>query len=326
MPKSKLILIIAFVVASLAGTWWYLHNRPGGRVVTGLTSDPADTLVSVGGRTNVVFLGVGGEGHAGGDLTDSIILFSYAHSTRQVTLIPIPRDLWVKSLQAKINSAYHYGNERREGGGRDLVKSAVAEVTGQSVQYSVVLDFAGFEKMIDSVGGVDLTIDTTFTDNKYPIPGKETALPESDRYEILTFVAGPTHLDGATALKFARSRHAEGEEGTDFARSARQEKVILALKTKLLSTQTLLSLSTLQNLLHNLSDSLDTDIGEAESGAFIRLFLSYAQANSKLTTIDITGQYITPKNLSPYQGQWVLIPKTNQEDIYAYVAKALQTQ
>lgn len=324
MPKSKLFLILALVVVVATGIWWYLHDRPGGLMITGLTSNPENTLASVDGRTNVVFLGIGGEGHAGGDLTDSIILFSYSHATHQATLIPIPRDLWIKSLQAKINSAYHYGNERRAGGGRDLVKSAVAEATGQSVQYAIVLDFAGFEKMIDAVGGIDLTIDTAFTDNKYPIPGRETATPESDRYETLSFDAGATHLDGATALKFARSRHAEGEQGTDFARSARQEKVILAFKNKLLSIQSLLNLTTLQNLFRSLSDSLDTDLGEAESGAFIRLFLSHAQNNSELKNIDLTTLYFTPKNLSPYQGQWVLIPQTNQEAVYAYVAQELK--
>lgn len=333
MPITKVVppthgwwrraMVLGVFILLCALSWWYLHTRFSGRVVSGLASNPATTLSSVNGRTNLIFLGVGGEGHAGADLTDSIIVLSYNHETHTTSLIPIPRDIWVKSLAAKINTAYHYGNERRAGGGRDLMKSAVSEITGLSMQYAVVIDFAGFEKIIDSVGGVDIVVDTTFDDYKYPIPGKETAEPESDRYEHVSFQSGSTHMDGQTALKFARSRHAVGDEGTDFARSRRQEKVILAFKNKLLSSSTLLSPSKLQDLFSSVRSSLDTDVSDEEVGAFIRLFISYSKSVATPTTIDISNLFITPRNLTPYQGQWVLIPKTSLEDIYAYVAEKL---
>lgn len=326
MPKSevlppsrfslRLYLTVLAIGLVVGGLWWYLSHLSFGHVVTGITQDPLTILKSDAGRTNVVFLGVGGKGHEGGDLTDSIILFSYDHATRRVVMIPLPRDIWIPTIEAKINTAYHYG-------GIPLMKSAVAEVTGLSVQYAVVLDFQGFEKVIDAVGGVDVTVDTTFDDYLYPIAGKENAEPESSRYEHLHFEAGPTHMDGATALKFARSRHAVGDEGTDFARSKRQEKVIVAFKDKLLSSKTLLSIPVLQNIVSSVKDSLDTDIGEVETGAFIRLFVSLEQARATPIPVSLTDLYINPKNAAPYQGQWVLIPKTNIEDIHAYVAKTL---
>jgi anionic cell wall polymer biosynthesis LytR-Cps2A-Psr (LCP) family protein len=130
-------------------------------------------------------------------------------------------------------------------------------------------------------------------------------------------------MDGVTALKFARSRHALGDEGTDFARSKRQEKVIVAFKEKLLSSKTLLSPSTLQTLVKSVTDSLDTDVSDVELGGFIHLFLSYAKSNESPKSVGIEDLYINPKNTAPYAGAWVLIPKTKQEDIYAYVANAL---
>lgn len=311
---SLTVLVIGLVIG---GLWWYWSHLSVSHVVTGITQDPLTVLQSDGnGHTNVVFLGIGGKGHEGGDLTDSIILFSYAHGSGKVTMIPLPRDIWIPSMAAKINTAYHYG-------GIPLMKSAVTEVTGLPVQYAVVLDLQGFEKVIDAGGGVDVTVDNTFDDYLYPIAGRENAEPESARYEHVHFEAGPTHMDGTTALKFARSRHAIGDEGTDFARSKRQEKVIVAFKDKLLSSKTLLSLSTLQNILSSVKDSLDTDIGEVQTGAFIHLFVSFEQARSTPTPVSLTDLYVNPKSAAPYQGQWVLIPKTNIEDIHAYVAKTL---
>lgn len=323
MSKYKKIILLAVAGLLIGLIWWYLRYHASGQVVTGLAQDPAQTLQNVNGRTNVVFLGIGGEDHEGGDLTDSIIVFSYDHPSQRATLIPIPRDIWVPSLQARINTAYHYGNERREGGGRDLMKSSVSEVIGQPIAYVVVLDFHGFETTIDTIGGIDVDVAQSFDDYLYPIAGKEDAEPESARYEHLHFDKGMTHMNGATALKFARSRHAEGDEGTDFARSKRQEKVILAFKDKLLSSKTLLNITTLQNLVSSVSDSLDTDIKDIEAGAFIRLFLSYAQSGKSPTSVSIEDLYLVPKNKSAYQNQWVLIPKTNIGDIHAYVAKAL---
>jgi len=313
-----------FLLALLA--WNYFRQQRSGQVVTGIAQNPSSVLRSTSDRTNVAFFGIGGDGHVGGDLTDSIILFSYHHPTHALTLIPLPRDIWVPSLAAKINTAYHYGNEQRNGGGIDLAKSAVAEVTGLPVHYATILDFRGFEQMIDVVGGIDLTIPRTFDDYKYPIPGQENAEPEASRYEHLHFEAGPTHLDGATALKFARSRHSEGEEGTDFARSSRQEQVILAFKQKLLSSQTVFSSNKIQNLLDSLDNSLNSDANNTESGAFIRLFLDYTRSDSTSNSLDLSGLFYTPINKSPYQGQWVLIPKTSIEDIHAYVELSLSRQ
>ncbi|KKU13681.1 MAG: Cell envelope-related transcriptional attenuator [Microgenomates group bacterium GW2011_GWC2_45_8] len=317
MSKFNRFLLLACAgLFLLVAFWQYYRGEQSGQVVTGITQNPEGNLRTDAGRTNVVFLGVGGDSHPGGDLTDSMIIFSYSHATRALTLVPLPRDIWVPSLAAKINTAYHYG-------GIPLTKSTTSELVGLPIHYAVTLDFQGFERMIDAVGGIDVEVKRTLDDYLYPIPGQETAEPESARYEHLHFESGPLHLDGATALKFARSRHAVGEEGTDFARSTRQEQVIVAFKNKLLSSSTLLSLSTLQSLFGNLQNSLVTDMNNLEIGAFIRIFLDYSKGDTPSRSLDLTGLFVSPKSTAPYSGQWVLIPKTSQGDIHTYVAKNL---
>jgi LCP family protein required for cell wall assembly len=318
--RSGLLILISILLTGLAV--WYIRSTRAQHVVKGVVSSVNDTVKSTAGRSNILLMGIGGEGHEGADLTDSMLVASLALDKHELTLVSLPRDLWVPSLKAKINTAYHYGNEKREGGGRDLAKSAVAEMLGIPIHYVVVVDFQGFVKAIDAVGGIDVTVDRTFDDYKYPISGKETAEPESARYEHLHFEAGPLHLDGATALKFARSRHAEGDEGTDFARSMRQAKIIQAFRAKLLSSSTLLSKDALTALKASVTTSLDTDIGEIEQAAFAKYVLTLDMASDR-KTLDLTDYVVNPKNTKEYGGAWVLIPSPSLEKLHEYVQTEL---
>jgi LCP family protein required for cell wall assembly len=323
-PKVKkrwITLVVLALVLALVG-FWYAKNQQAQNIVSGVVSSPIDILKNSDGVTNVLLLGIGGEGHEGGDLTDSILLASFNLKTNKVTLIAIPRDVWVASMKAKINTAYHYGNERREGGGRDLAKSAVAETLGIPVHYVLVLDFQGFVKAIDAVGGIDVEVENTFDDYKYPIPGKETAEPESERYEHIHFDKGITHMDGATALKFARSRHALGDEGTDFARAARQEKIILAFRNKIVSADTIFSSEIINKLKDSVSSSIDTDIEGAEQASFPKAILGLG-GKENIQNIALTDYLQNPKNLKPYAGQWVLIPSPSIEELQTYVKTKL---
>jgi LCP family protein required for cell wall assembly len=321
-PWLIVLSVVGAVVVGLAA--FFLLNRHTRTIVGGLVSDPETSLQSTDGRTNIVFLGIGGEGHEAPDLTDSIILVSLRYSDHSITMVSLPRDIWVDTLKARINTAYHYGNEKRSGAGKDLAKSAVSEILGIPVHYALVLDFNGFIKAIDAVGGVDVQVEHTFDDYKYPIPGKENAEPESARYEHIHFDAGTMHMDGVTALKFARSRHAEGDEGTDFARGRRQQKIILAFKDKLLSSSTFLNKETLQNVFGSLQSSVDTNIQEADYGSFFRFFLAFQKAGSPSHSVDIDSYFVNPKNTKLYGGAWVLVPAKNWDEIHSYVQKSLE--
>lgn len=302
---------------------WYAKNRQAQNIVSGVVSSPINVLKNLGGRTNVLLLGIGGKDHEGGDLTDSMLLISFNLSKNTADMIPLPRDIWIASMKAKINTAYHYGNDRRSGGGRDLVKSAVSEILGIPVHYVVVLDFQGFEKAIDSVGGIDVDVTNTFDDFEYPIPGRENAEPVSSRYEHVHFDAGKIHMNGSTALKFARSRHASGDEGTDFARSARQQKILAAFRAKVLSLNIIFNTNTLSNLKNSLISSIDTDITSVEQGTFLKVFIGLS-AQEGINSISLTEFLKNPKNIKEYGGQWVLIPTPSLEDLQSYVKTQLE--
>lgn len=323
VSRRPFFLGVAIILIIFIGIFVYSRSQREQGFVSGFVTDPADNLQTTADRTNLALLGFGGDGHIGGDLTDSIIFISLNHLDNSIDLLSIPRDIWIDSLQAKVNTAYHYGEEHRQGGGLDLAKSAVAEITGQPIHYALALDFAGFVSAIDAVGGIEVQVDNSFDDFKYPIPGRENVEPESDRYEHLHFDAGLAHLDGATALKFARSRNSEGDEGTDFARGLRQQKILLAFKDRLLESDTLLDLTVLKNIVNSFRDNLDTDIADGEFGSFFHFFLSFQKAAEPLNSLTLDSYLQTPKNHSPYQGQWVLIPVNTWSEIHDYVAQTL---
>ncbi|MBI5123477.1 LCP family protein [Candidatus Roizmanbacteria bacterium] len=302
-------------------------------------------------RVNLLLLGVGGGTHDGPDLTDTIIFASIDPKTKNVTLVTVPRDLWVPDLSNKINTAYTFGEEKREGGGLKLAKATVGKVVGQQIDYAVKIDFSGFTKAVDMMGGLDINVANTFDDYAYPVEGKETeACGHTDseiidltvkiasgsatdaeafpcRYEHLHFDAGPTHMNGVTALKYVRSRHAEGPEGSDFARSKRQEKVISAFKEKLFSAGTLLNPVKISNLVNILQSSIETDVKEDEYDDFVKLAqkVQHGKINSISidtgnTTDEPYGLLDNPTPSAEFNNAWVVTPRVGNGD-YSEIEK-----
>lgn len=279
---------------------------------------PEAILENTNGRTNFLILGVRGEGVDSPDLTDTILIASYSYSDKNFTLVSIPRDLWVNSLKTKINSVYHYGNFKDEsGGGIKLTQSAILETLGLPIHYTAVINFSLFQDAVDLVGGVDVNVVTGFTDNQFPIEGKENALPVSSRYETISFAAGVNHMDGTIALKFVRSRRAEGDEGTDIARDRRQQLVVSALKQKVLTIGFLTDRSKMIALNKLFKGHLDTNLEEKLYPSLARLaFDSSRQPINKIVlsyTPDESGVAIleNPPVSRLYLNQWVLIARDN---------------
>lgn len=318
--KELLMAVVVAIVSSLG--IWYIQNIYDHSLVSGVVANPSSILQNESGRTNVLLLGMGGDGHSGGDLTDSILFVSFNLAKSTAVMTAVPRDVWVAKERAKINSLYHYGNEAMPGGGLKKAKEAIGDLFGVPIHYAVALDFQGFVKAIDALGGIDVKIERSFDDYKYPIPGKETVEPEVDRYEHVHFEQGTTHMDGATALKFARSRHAEGDEGTDFARALRQEKIILAFRNKLFSAGTIFNAEKLSNLRSSIISSIDTDVSAEEQGGFVKLLLSVGGTDN-VESFSLTDQFTNPPISKNYGGQWVLIPKSSVSDLQTYVKTQL---
>jgi LCP family protein required for cell wall assembly len=200
-------------------------------------------------RVNILLLGYGGGGHDGADLTDSIMVLSFDQKTKQAAMISVPRDIWVRIPDSgqtgdfwKLNSAYAIGEDdagypnklpefKGNAGGGNLASSVVGSILGIKIDYWVAVDFHAFKSVVDALGGVDVNVDTAFTDYQYP-RNDDPSIDAS--YMTVHFDAGMQHMSGDRALIFARSRHSL-EDGTDFGRSKRQQKLLVAIKDKALT-------------------------------------------------------------------------------------------
>lgn len=297
---------------------------------------------------NVLLLGIGGKNHEGPNLTDTVIFTSLSTKGDKVTLVSIPRDLWVPDLDAKINTAYSTGESKRQGGGLVLSKAVVKKIVNQPIDYVIRIDFDGFVRAVDLVGGLDINIERTFDDYEYPIDGKqedpcghsdeelkELATSSSQlkafpcRYIYIHFDKGLEHMDGKTALRFVRSRHGQGAEGSDFARSKRQEKVIKAFKDKVFSLAILANPAKIISLYDILKGSIDTDIKDDEFDDFVRLAGKMKKAQTENAALDTgdsqakrPGLLINPISGDEYNFEWVLIPRVgngNFSEIHKYI-------
>jgi polyisoprenyl-teichoic acid--peptidoglycan teichoic acid transferase len=311
-------------------------------------------------RVNFLLMGIGGEGHSGPQLTDTIIFTSLEPSTGEIGMMSLPRDMTVPIPgygYRKVNHANAYGEMDEPGAGPSLATQVIGDVLDEDIHYYLRVDFDGFAEFVDAIGGVDIYVDTPFTDSYYPSHGMEYAecgygetdeeevyveaedvaelseildidteekgilelaleeenIPEvidySCRYESLTFYEGWTHMDGDTALKFVRSRHGNNGEGSDFARSRRQQKVILAVKDKVLSASTFLNPSRITRMLDTLEQNISTNMDVWE---IVRL----AQEFKDLDTESITHHVIDASVDSPLystvlNGAYVLLPKND---------------
>jgi LCP family protein required for cell wall assembly len=219
-------------------------------------------------RINILLLGIGGDGHDGAYLTDTIMLSSLKPSTKEVALFSIPRDLTVPVEGSyswrKINSINALAEAQQKGSGPQTTSVAIGNLLDTPVNYYVLADFDGFINIINEVGGIDVNVENTFDDYSYPIRGQEDNPNYYARYEHLHFDKGPQKMDGITALKYARSRHALGTEGSDFARARRQQIILEAVKEKLLSRQTLLNPVVITKLITEFNKDISTNLSAWE--------------------------------------------------------------
>lgn len=276
------------------------------------------TLRGEANRSNFLILGLGGARNEPAGLTDTILFISIDHTKKRHVVISIPRDIWIAEMRAKINTAYHYGN-RVDGAGVEWSKKFVQEITGQEIDYTATISFDGFAKVVDSLEGITIDVEREFTDKKYPVPGKENDNCGADaslfcRYETVVFEKGLQKMDGQTALKYVRSRQAESEEGSDFARSKRQQKAIVAIKEAVLSPTFFLNPKKINELLKVVNTSVETDIPQRAYGVLARLLLEGKRENVVSESLKIgdgePGLLVNPPISEEYDTQWVLVPRT----------------
>lgn len=276
-----------------------------------------DLLKDEFGHTNFLLLGTGGGVHDGADLTDTIMIASLDSTDKLVTIISVPRDLYVKDPlvgDSRINEVYFSGKNYYDG---DSIKSLehtkkkIEEVTGIDIHYWAKANFVGFKDLIDALGGIDVNVTEDIYDPFYP--KGETGL-----VEVFQVEKGWQHMDGETALKYARSR----KTTSDFDRSDRQQEIIYAIKEKSLKTQTLLNGGKIKKLLQALKDNIETNITAGE----ILTLGSFANNFTKDKIVHRTmhddpskcgGLLYTPEKEN-FGGAFVLLPAGGQKFIQRF--------
>lgn len=257
------------------------HDNPISAVINALSGGNGSSVDKAKQnlqRINIMIYGYGGDGHDGAFLSDSIMMVSIqpqASGPPQIAEISIPRDWYVpitlgagKSEYGRINEAYADGMSGNGpvaasaiNAGGSVADPTMTHLLGVSINHFAGVDFAAFKAAVDSVGGVNVIVPNTFTDTQYP----HGECNQGDcGYMTVHFDAGPQHMNGTTALEFARSRHGDNGEGTDFARSRRQQLILAALKTK---AESVGGIGSLPGLINSLGDNVLTDlsIGDMEA-------------------------------------------------------------
>lgn len=326
----RFFLIVLFIAGFVLGLFVFFRYQVTPIDLLRVVTKNTQNLKQINNRINIALLGIGGGTHEGGNLTDTILVMSVDLKTNKDTMISLPRDIYLPSLKNRINEAYRIGEEKNPGSGLLLAKASIEEVIGIPIHHAILIDFSGFVKLIDTIGGVDVNVAESFTDNNYPIDGRENDLCDGDvefscRYESITFAEGSEHMDGTRALKYVRSRHAQGDTGNDFSRGKRQQAVLLALKNKLLTSDILISSKKILELEAVVKTVTMTDLSYGEELLLARIVLG---SERKLRQIALTyedkekqqkGLLIHPP-LWQYDEKWVLIPKHDDfSQIHAYI-------
>ncbi|MDD3285298.1 MAG: LCP family protein [Patescibacteria group bacterium] len=300
------------IMSSQGAGQWLANNTFWGRVTHLTESGDKELIGEDNDRVNILLLGMGGANHDGGYLADTIMLVSLRPSTKQAALLSIPRDLTAPTdsgVWRKVNSINALAEAKEEGSGGPAMTKSLSSILGTSINYYVSIDFDGFVNIIDELGGVDVNIENTFDDYSYPIRGEEDNPDYYARFEHLHFDQGWQHLDGSLALKYARSRHASGLEGSDFARAKRQQLILEAVKTKLLSRNTLLKPAMLSRIISELNRNIKTNL---DVWALIKLWNDYkdidrSQISNKVLNDGPDGMLVASRG---EDGAYILIPQT----------------
>jgi len=294
------------------------------------TQSPLSTqtgYMNTSDRVNILLMGYGGAGHGGAYLTDSMIVMSIIPSTHHTTLISVPRDLWVQyppnsGNYTKINAIYTQasnGNTNPVAGGAAIAQK-VQLVTGLQINYWMTINFTGFKKFIDSIGGVDVNVPDSFN----------ACYPKNDDASInaswikVQFNKGLQHMDGATAIAYARAREplevcgmgtSENQyELTDFGRSRRQQLIMQAALSKLKDWHTWPSL---YSALDALKGTLYSNLSLADLASFALQMDSNGAHNLGLTNNNVLVD-------SSADGQYILAPRNNDwQAIINYVKQGL---
>src|SRR2546421_4661791 len=235
---SLVVLLLVCIIGVLTITTAQRVLAFGSAISTQSPLSTQTSYMGTGDRVNILIMGYGGSGHDGAYLTDSLVVMSLMPQSHHSTLISVPRDLWIQNPPSsgnytKVNAVYPVASKNNADpvAGGDAAAQKVSLVTGLDVKYWMTINFAGFRDFINAIGGVDVNVPDSFKAN-YPANDDPTI---NASWKTIQFTKGLHHMNGETAIEYARARYVINNpaEGTDFARSARQQLIMKAALAKL---------------------------------------------------------------------------------------------
>lgn len=330
------VWIMLFGIFFGARAWWLanqIFQGGGGAVALQDNVDPSLLRGEGDGRVNILLLGRGGDGHDGPDLTDTIVIASINPIQKEAALLSIPRDLYVQlgdGNYSKINSVFANAKYNAEAnmspGERDKARKGddagfkalediIQSKIGIPIHYHSVIDFAGFAKAIDTVGGV--SVDVPESAAVY-----EPGMWLMGQHFDLNVQKGNTNFNGIRALAFSRSRITSGG---DFDRSERQRLILVALKDKVFSAGTYSNPLKINQLMSDFGNHVRTNMSLDE---VTRLYEIGSQISTdKIASVglaDPPNDYVTTGMI---HGQSVVYPKAgldNFKEIQHFVRNRLR--
>jgi LCP family protein required for cell wall assembly len=266
-------------------------------MATQLTPTPVPTAVLTKDSIHILLIGADTGSYAPDQNTDVLIVAAINRKTKQVSLLSIPRDLWVYIPTvgySRINTAHRYGARTKyPGGGPALLIRTIQENLGISIDHWVRVDYQGFAGAVDKLGGIDLLVPCQ-TNLRYKPPNSST-----EKEMILE--PGYYHMDGATALRYVRTRRGE----SDFDRAHRQQQFLRAVWAQFKSSDII---TKLPGLWAAMKDYFKTDLGLADVLALAPVVLGLQRQNihSRYIGRSETQDWTTP------EGWEVLLPITDR--------------
>ena len=321
--KTTLIVLAVLIIGGGVFAWKTgnllnkISNGDGGLFSSLMHSLPGVNNELQGekeGQVNIALLGMRGEGvTGGGTLADTIIIVSIRPTENKISMISVPRDLYVTvpgtQDKQKINAVHAYGEQKGRGQGLKDMKTILSDVTGLNVAYATSINFEGFKTLVDSIGGVNFHLDAPFSeamqfneahvcDSFFTIPTGEFEnktvkyfSKSANIYKTRTIASHPLCNAPAGSLECggnfslpAGDITLNGDQAlclsrsrvttSDFERAKRQQLIIQAIKDKLLTAGTLTDFSKLNSILDNLGDNVRTDMKAWEMKRFYELYSS----------------------------------------------------
>lgn len=326
MKLLKYILVFALSFSVFVLSYmFYLTLKPSEKVIepiSEVSTEEKETIVKTDSkmqkeeRINMVLLGIDRRSKDEGYRTDIMVVVSIDKAKNKALLVSLPRDLWWNG--GRLNATY-------TAEGWSGLQTALETITGIRPEKYILTDFVDFEWIVDSMGGVPVTVETTFTDSQYPVD-------ETFEYQTVTFTKGEEKLTGERALIFSRSRKGDNDNG-DWGRMKRQHLILKGMLQAVKQPTSIFKNMEVAKALDMVTKGrMDTNITLSDATYLWDLHKDWEKYQTVSKYMDYDYLFTPP--MAEYGGAWVLAPiggsydtfKNDLKKVFDDTSAGIQTQ